>query len=136
MRKSYEIAKIFGLELYQEFKMSLWTDLVFRLTETNLQSQDIDHAIFRDASYSELVAFYCANNVEIIKKKEDWKPSLDEQYLTINLENNSVDTVVWHDNEQDNLRLVNGLVYMLDDDTPRHILNKINEVIENGKFGD
>lgn len=39
MNKNYEIAKIFGLELYQEFKMSLWTDVVFRLTETNLQSR-------------------------------------------------------------------------------------------------
>lgn len=70
MRKSYEIAKLFGLELYQEFKLSLYDDMVFRLTETGLESRDIKHAVFRDASYSELIAFYCANDVEIIKKKK------------------------------------------------------------------
>lgn len=136
MRKSYEIAKLFGLELYQEFKLDLWNDVVFRLTETTLQSRDIDQLVFRDAAYSELIAFYCNNNVKIIKKKEDWRPSLNESYLTINLVNNSVDAVVWHDNEIDNLRYVNGLVYRLDDSTPKRILNKVQDIIENERFGD
>lgn len=137
MRKSYEIAKLFGLELYEEFKLSFWDDVVFRLTETNLQSREIGQyvTVFRDASYVELLAFYCANNITIIKKKKDWKPSLNESYLTINLENNSVDSVIWHDDEHDNLRLVNGLVYKLDDDTPRRTLDKIIETIENERFG-
>lgn len=81
-----------------------------------------------------MVAFYCANNVEIIKKKEDWKPSLNESYLAINLENNSVDTAIWQDSEEDNLRLANNLVFPLGNETPNRVLDKINVILENERF--
>lgn len=134
MRKSCEIAKLFDLALYQEFKMSLWEDTVFRLTETTLQSRAVGQSVFRDADYVEIVAFYNDNDVRILRVKKGWKPAMGEMYSTIDLLNNCIVSAVWQDSEEDNLRFANNLVFPIGDETPNRILNKINVIIENERF--